>query len=230
MIVSHKHKFIFVHINKCAGTSITHALIPYLAKTDIVLGCTTEFEELSAEGFRSGGLWKHSKAREARGILGEEIWRDYYTFSFIRNPWELALSEYKWWLKTEYDNEQGAGVEIKAMEGYSEYVYSKYCTRRNCLDFVSDDLSTIIVDFVGRNETLQHDFDFVMESIGLSQTKLPESNTTEHEHYSRYYTRKTRNLIADYFARDIQTFGYSFDGVASRSFRAARDWLLPSRV
>ena len=230
VIVSHRHKFVFVHINKCAGTSIAHALIPYLSNTDIILGCTTEFEKLSDEGFQNGGLWKHSKAQEARAILGEEIWRDYFTFSFVRNPWDLVLSEYEWWLKTKYDNEHNAGVEIKAMKDYSEYVYSKYCTRRNCLDFVSDNVSTIIVDFVGRQETLQQDFDTVMETIGLSKTKLPESNTTEHEHYSRYYTRKIRKLIAEFFAKDIEAFGYRFDGMASRCFRTVQDWLWPSRV
>jgi hypothetical protein len=42
MIVSHTHKFIFVHINKCAGTSVTKALLPYLGENDLVLGFTNE--------------------------------------------------------------------------------------------------------------------------------------------------------------------------------------------
>lgn len=38
MIISHSHKFIFIHISKCGGTSITNALLPYLGENDLVLG------------------------------------------------------------------------------------------------------------------------------------------------------------------------------------------------
>jgi len=38
MIVSHKHKFIFLHSRKSAGSSITVSLTRYLGRSDIVLG------------------------------------------------------------------------------------------------------------------------------------------------------------------------------------------------
>lgn len=39
MIVSHKHKFIFLHNRKAAGSSVTVALAPHLGTDDIMIGC-----------------------------------------------------------------------------------------------------------------------------------------------------------------------------------------------
>lgn len=38
MIISHRHKFIFLHNRKCAGTSVTHYLAHYLGPWDILIG------------------------------------------------------------------------------------------------------------------------------------------------------------------------------------------------
>ena len=42
MIISHKHKFIFIHCRKVAGSSMKVALAPFLGKNDIVIGSINE--------------------------------------------------------------------------------------------------------------------------------------------------------------------------------------------
>lgn len=42
MIVSHSHKFIFVHARKVAGSSMKVAIAPYLSGDDIVIGSLNE--------------------------------------------------------------------------------------------------------------------------------------------------------------------------------------------
>jgi hypothetical protein len=42
MIISHRHKFIFLHNRKAAGSSITVALARYLGPEDIMLGCVED--------------------------------------------------------------------------------------------------------------------------------------------------------------------------------------------
>ena len=49
MIISHKHKFIFIHPQRGGGTSITSALIPVLGKDDEIYGCEKKYEILSEE-------------------------------------------------------------------------------------------------------------------------------------------------------------------------------------
>jgi hypothetical protein len=45
MIISHEHKFIFIHCRKVAGSSVKVALAPYLGPDDIVIGSWNEILE-----------------------------------------------------------------------------------------------------------------------------------------------------------------------------------------
>jgi hypothetical protein len=177
-----------------------------------MLGYTPDGEALSAEGQRTGGLWKHSRAREARRILGEEIWSRYFTFTFVRSPWDVVVSEFHWWRTTQFENEHGTARAIREMTDLSEYLHSPWFQRRPAFDFVADEDGQIIVDFVGRYESLQRDFDTVMRTLGLPSRVLPVRNTTEHDHYSRYYAPDTRDLVADAYRADLTAFGYQFQG------------------
>lgn len=49
MIISHRHKFIFLHNRKAAGSSVTVALARYLGPNDIMIGCV--------EDCRAGGVF-----------------------------------------------------------------------------------------------------------------------------------------------------------------------------
>ena len=47
MIISHKHKFVFIHTPRTGGSAIAKSLIDFLGDGDEVYGYTEEFEELS---------------------------------------------------------------------------------------------------------------------------------------------------------------------------------------
>ena len=69
MLINHNYKFIFVHIQKTAGTSITS-----------VLNEIPGTEPL---------YYSHSQIN----VLKEE-YEDYFKFCFVRNPWDRL---YSWW-------------------------------------------------------------------------------------------------------------------------------------
>ncbi len=81
----------------------------------------------------------------------------------------------------------------------------------NQLDYLVDDEGSLIVDFVGRFETLESDFARLADEIGLPGLTLPKLNQSSHKHYSEWYPAKTRKLVAERFARDIEAFGYRFE-------------------
>ena len=211
MIISHKYKFIFIHITKCAGTSITCAMSPYLGEDDIILGTTPEGKKLQEEWMKTNGLHKHATAKEAKKVLGDEIWHSYFKFSFVRNPWDMLVSTYHWWLKTSWDDDRYTGKKIKAMKDFEEYVLSPLCRKKGCRDFVVDDNGKIIVDFIGRLESIEKDFAYVCSKIGLAKIKLPRHNISKHEKYTRYYNNQSKMLVAKLFQSDLETFKYSFD-------------------
>lgn len=210
MIISHKHKFIFIHIHKCAGSSMTYALVPELGEDDLVLGVTEEGRRLDKIGQETKGLHKHSKAKEIKEFLEPEIWNNYFKFSFVRNPWDRLVSYYHWWLKTNWDNERGTAQKIKALDNFEEYLFSPYRSKNPCNDYLVDDEGNNLVDFVGKQERIYRDFAYVCGRIGLPNLNLPRRNQSQHKEYFKYYTPETINLVAEWFKADIENFKYSF--------------------
>jgi uncharacterized protein YpuA (DUF1002 family) len=82
---------------------------------------------------------------------------------------------------------------------------------KNQLDWFTDKNGKIIVDFIGKFENLNNDFNIVKNKLNID-VQLPHSNITnlKKKHYTEYYTQKTRDIIAEKFKVDIEYFGYEF--------------------
>src|SRR5262249_10793528 len=76
-------------------------------------------------------------------------------------------------------------------------------------------------DYIARLERLPEDFRKVCRHLGLPPVRLPHRNRRLHWHYSHYYDRSTRELVAAYYARDIAQFDYEFE---QAFLRVAVNW------
>ena len=102
MIISPSKEFIFIHLEKCGGTSVETALEPYLAWHDMIIGSTNFGESIQSLYFNRFGvdkvksemLWKHSSAQEIYQFVGPDNWNDFKKFSVVRDPQELIKSLY----------------------------------------------------------------------------------------------------------------------------------------
>jgi len=74
--------------------------------------------------------------------------------------------------------------------------------------------------FIGRYENLERDFSCLLDILGAPQNKLFKENTylrrrkigrDKGEHYSNYYDKRTRRLIEEIYADDLELLGYDFE-------------------
>jgi hypothetical protein len=188
-MINHEHRYIFIHIIKTGGSSIE--------KT-----------------FR--GRRVHKFAKKYKKQIGSKEWNNYFKFTFVRNPWDKMVSQYFYIQKC-----RGGNYDLT----FREFILAfEYCTESEYilgngiavkfnpiqLPWILDDDGNCLVDYIGRFETLQEDFNIVCDKIGVPRQQLPHENKTKHKHYTEYYDDETRSIVARKFAGDLKRFGYKF--------------------
>jgi ubiquinone/menaquinone biosynthesis C-methylase UbiE len=220
MLISHSHRFIFIHIGKTGGMSMREVLMPLTAEPEKFR--MRRPPRLNGERPNPMyGVWEtillHAKARDGQKELGPGIWDAYYKFAFVRNPWDLQVSMYHFILR---EPEAPKHREVKALGSFEKFVdwvvetdepYPKGITKLQS-EMITDAEGRLLVDFVGRYETLEADFAHVAQAIGID-AELPHLNRSSHRDYRCYYTPHTKDLVAEHFRTDIESFGYCFDGI-----------------
>jgi len=189
-MISHKCKFVFVHINKTGGTSIEEIL-----------------KKLSRN--LNG---KHHFIQEYRKLAdAKHGFENYFKFTIVRNPWDRLLSNY-FYKKLNYNN-LIQDLSFKKWITNScdrNYSFENCLSRHTQLDWIVDENGEVVVDFIGKFENLQEDFDTICDKIGIPRQKLPHKNKSKHKHYTEYYDDETRAIVAEKYAKDIEYFGYKF--------------------
>jgi chondroitin 4-sulfotransferase 11 len=209
MIAQTPRPFIFVHIPKCAGTSIEKAFLPIISD-HINFNTMTEGDRCRFWLPGRYGL-QHCKLRRYESHFKLD---QFFKFAFVRNPWDRAISQIEY-LRSNVRNSPFLGKTIKDQ-------LNVYCNlRKNIwahdlgasqLDYLRDQSGSVRMDFIGRFECLENDFRVVCEMLGIKPTlKLPHILKSERKlHYSAYYDGESAAWVRIRFAKDIQYFGYVF--------------------
>ena len=207
MLISYRKKFLFVHIFKTAGTSITNSLAPFSYRPESKRPANwLAFLSANWKKIHRTPIKKHATALEIQASLDSEIFDSFFKFSFVRNPWDWQVSLYHFIL----DRPHNPGYEAtKALGSFRNFVFSREksdFTQTSCL---VDESGKLLVDFVGRFENLEVDFQTICKRVGITAT-LPHINKSDRLGYRDYYDEETRALTARLYAEDIERFGYTF--------------------
>lgn len=209
MRISYSHRFIFIHVFKTAGVSIKNVLNPYalyiprpiIFRALKTIGITMPFD------YKYKTFSPHVDALELRRELPERIFNSFYKFAFVRNPWDLQVSLY-FFMKQDTDHYQHE--LINSMKNFDEYIEWRVSnTNKLQKNFITDTEGNLLIDFVGRFENLQEDFNKVCNRLKID-AQLPHENKSKHKDYRTHYNDKTREMISNAFNEDIELFGYSF--------------------
>lgn len=207
MLLSHDHKFIFIRCQKSASTSLELFFGKYCNNpNDIVttLTPTTFSEEIynhNKKGLthKMNGMRDHAEWHEIRRKFGLDIFKEYFKFCFIRNPFEKAVSYY-------WERAFDRNFDLWCMRGEdSQGENSQYYLNGE----------KIMVDYVGKVESLKEDVKTIMNKLGLSGKidlpKIRNGYRNRKIHYSYYYDDVTKARIKNLFRKQIKLFGYKFE-------------------
>ena len=209
MIISHKYKFIFFAVPKTATHAIRFALRPHLGQDDEEHVFSFKPSKLNIDAFqdRKNG---HFTVDEIKPYLSEEIWNTYYKFSFVRNPFDRFISLCFFHFKAlKHTSEHVDQLVLKFASSSSE---SKPELFKPQTRFLYDGGRQTPLDYIGRFENIQNDFNKVCHTLNIPSTKLEMINSSIHEPYLTYYKNEDLlDLVEEMYKEDILHFGYSLD-------------------
>lgn len=233
MIVSHRHRFIFLKTRKTAGSTLEVVLSRVCGPDDIVTPLGPKDEALRLDhgprnyrlpmwrwplngllkelrgrhpGTRWTGHYPHMRAKAVRRLVGEEVWSSYYKITSERNPWDRQVSLYYWRMRNMADP-----------PSFEQYLRG---SDRRALRLGNFDIYSIggrvIVDDVILYHDMRAGLERIFDRLAIPlPDEIPGAKTgiRPGSDYRTYYTEETRELIARCYAREIDVFGFSFDGV-----------------
>jgi len=233
VIVCHKHKFIFIKPKKVAGTSAELFLSKFCGEEDILSPVLPHEEPLrlgrggqnwhvpglprrrsrvlrlfgtaiGRDSWGYPGFYHHMPAREIRRLLGPEIWDSYFKFTIERNPWDRQVSLYHWHYRGRdnpppFESFVANPLRRKVSPNYDIYAID----------------GEVAVDFVCHYHQLEDDLARVLDILGLEgPVELPRAKSgfrSGGRNWRDYYTERTKEIVGNWYHREIEAFGYSFD-------------------
>lgn len=216
-MISHKYKCIFIHIAKCAGTSVENAF-----GIDTKNHCAEENDYLFGWD-KSKKLWlQHATPQQLMdlNLISREHWNNYYKFIIYRNSWARAYSDYLWMKNIRginddflnYINKKGNFDRIlndKNNNGYAgDHLYLQkdyFFLDGKRIDYNRElDFDKLNLGFLKIIQDLSLPNDFFKE-------KLNKSEKRHKSHYSFFYTGKRKNIVQEKYREDIEYFGFEFE-------------------
>lgn len=213
MTISDKYKFIFVEVGSTGSTAIRRQLKP-LQDTKIIV----------QDGFNhsldSDGNAAHIPIWALKNDLPTE---EFFKFGFFRNPWEVAVS--KFFFHEGYDVVKSHRFprDTRVHTRFSGE-FNEWAQAPGFLDAHYESKTKSMWDMVAKGDTILVDkiYDYkylhtywieICEKIGIPHKILENTKTHKgaKQHYSKYYTDKTIEIVREQFSREIEYFGYEFE-------------------
>ncbi|MGY2167961.1 sulfotransferase family 2 domain-containing protein [Pseudomonas gingeri] len=188
------HSCLFIHVPKCAGSSISSALFDGWTPGHLPLyWYEQQFPEQFAKSFK---------------------------FAFVRDPLERAYSAYTY-LKAgsgEYGRDQSAKALVDSYRDFDDLVcrwldpdnIHKQLHFAPQTNFITSALGHLALDFIGYQENIERDFRVVCETLGVD-LHLPHLNHSLQRDPAPardICTVRTRRLVRRVYQRDYELLGY----------------------
>ena len=221
-MIDHDLKCIFIHLPRTAGASISTAISQRKKEGE-------RFERTARGKKQTKKI--HFTVEQAQKMFGRDIWDEYLTFAFVRNPWDRLVSQYQWrlakdekdvadrpykeWVKWRWENwlhwleHPRKVIRGKAVLGHRD----RAIVLTHAFDTIYDDKEDkLLVDWIGRYENLRDDFETLCGKLGVDRDiVLPHKhNAKDRPHYTEFYDDETIEIVRKFYKNDIEVLEYKY--------------------
>jgi len=225
-MICREYSCLFVHVPKTAGQSVEQFFADKLGldkksrRQKLLLGKNPDLGKGTEK-------LAHLSAAEYVdcGYLDADEFKRFFKFSFVRNPWKRIVSEYLYRNYFHHRSFRDFLLNRLPAPGWDDryrHILPQY-------DLLYDKNGKPLVDFVGRFENLQSDFDKVCDQLGIEDSQLPHNNPSDKkgrnlkrrvrnwlylngentkESYLDFYDAETIEIVGKLYRKDIDTFAY----------------------
>lgn len=229
MIVSHRHKLIFVKTLKSAGTSIELELARHCGPDDIVTPIfpgipghrprnwrgwfapwrgvrrSGDLRKNLLECLRRDRIYNHIPARFARARLPADVWDSYLKVCVERNPWDKTLSHFHMFRNAAWHRHHDPELTL------DRYLENRiFCHNA---PFYCDTRGKPLVDRVLRYDRLDAELAGLFAEIGVPFEGLPQAKSTlrpDKRPYREVFGPRQTRIIADAFEHEISLHGWEY--------------------
>jgi hypothetical protein len=211
VIISHRHKFIFAAVPKTGTHAVRQALREQLGDEDLEqvgLFVNKRFPWADLAAVQHG----HLPLRQVRPYLGDDVFRGYFKFAFVRNPFDRFVSY------CAFMSRNGDAFERRPRDVMRHFLFREppeqhilFQPQANVL--VDEDGKSLLVDMIGHVEDMQGSYDAICERIGIPSRALDRVNDSKRGDYRHYYDQALIDGVAARYAQDLELFGYTFEGM-----------------
>ena len=237
MIVSFKYKFIFVKPYKAAGSSIESYLHQYLTDKDILastedhkgINCWGNFDykgldyyfgeeylkkkiEYKLKYFAHMPIWLiKERLKQLSDKISYDIFKNFYKFGIIRNPFDTIVSHYYW--KNSINNKNSKPITFQ--EILKEIESNKYPNfgLLNLNKLMDKNFEEILCDKIIKYEDLNQELSFVFNKLGIpfdGKLKIFKKKSNRNKDYKKFFDKNARRMVEEIYWKDIEMFNYSF--------------------
>jgi len=209
VIVSHRYRFVFIKTYKTAGTSLELTLGSLCGADDVITPLDNhpldDQVDLTDHHPRNYGEWSynHMSARAVKARIGPAIWANYFTFAVERNPWDKALSFH------------AMVTQRRGPLSFDRFLHTDGLHGENA-PLYTDNKGAVMVARVLRYEKLDQELAEVFAHLNVPWTGLKirarSGNRADKRPYHAVYSTAQRQRVATLFQKEIDLWGYSFDG------------------